>query len=96
MSSKLNDILIKNLRNKWESIEKGSMKVTRGKTHACLGTLLDFSAIGVVKISMLDYVMELVKELEIIIKVKKSLDQYWLFKVREEDQEKRLSQEISE
>ena len=47
------------------------MKVTRGNKHTCLGMIFDFSSTGEVKIRMLDYVMELIKEFpEIIMKGK--------------------------
>ena len=66
-----NDKLIKKLKTKYETIEKGSMKVTRGKNHTFLKMLLDFSFIGEVKIRMLDSVMELIKKfLETMIKGK--------------------------
>ena len=61
------------------------MKETRGKRTACLGMLFDFSAIGEVKIIMLDHVMELIKEFpEKIIKGKETPAQDWFLKVREE------------
>ena len=57
----LNDKSIKKLKTKYETIEKGSMIVTRGKKHTFLGMLFDFSSLGEAKISMLDCIMELIK-----------------------------------
>ena len=39
----INDKLIKKLSTKYETIGKGSMKLTRGKKHTCLGMLFDLS-----------------------------------------------------
>ena len=73
------------------------MKVTRGKMHTHLGMLFDFSAIGEVKISMLDCVMELSTEFpETIIKGQEPLAQDWLFKTREDGQEQPFPQEKAE
>ena len=79
-----NDKLIKKLKTKHETIEKLSMKVTRGTKHVHQGMLFDFSSKGEAKISMLDCIMELIKEFpEEIIKGKETSSQCWLFKVRE-------------
>ena len=59
--------------------------------------LFDFSNKGEVKISMLDLIMELIKEFpETITKDKEIPAQDWLFKVREEDQKEILTQEKAE
>ena len=58
----VNDILIQKLRKKHETIEKGSMKVTSGNFHTFLGMLFNFSTMVQVKISMLDCIMDLIKE----------------------------------
>ena len=39
---KVNNKIIEKLWEKYETIEKGSMKVTRGKKHTYLGMLFDF------------------------------------------------------
>ena len=73
---KVNDKLIEKLRKKYETIEKGRMKVTRRNNHTYLGMLFDFGSKGEVNISMLDYVMELIKEFpELIIKGKRMSSQ---------------------
>ncbi len=51
------------LRRDYKSIFKdgsGKMKVSRGKVHKYLGMTLDFTTKGQVKISMVDYVKEVV------------------------------------
>jgi hypothetical protein len=51
------------LRQDYESIFEdgsGKMKVSRGKSHKYLGMTLDFTTKGQVKISMVDYVKEVV------------------------------------
>ena len=41
------------------SDENGTVTITRGKTHVCLGMTLDFSVPGVLKIDMVDCVKEM-------------------------------------
>ena len=53
------------------------------KKHTCLGMLLDFSNKEEVKISTLDFIIDLIKEFpETIVKGKETPVQDWLFKVR--------------
>ena len=83
----VNDKSIKKPKKKYETIEKGSIKVKRGNNHTCLGMIFDFSSTEEVKISMLDCIMELIKDFpESITKGKETPDQDWLFKVREEEE----------
>ena len=64
------------------------MKVTRVKKHMSLGMLLDFGSKGDVKISMLDCVMDLIKEFpEEMIKGKETPSHDWLFKARDEEEQ---------
>jgi hypothetical protein len=59
---KVNDGMIRYLRQEYESIfEDGSseMAVSRGKIHKYLGMTLDYTVRGQVKISMFDYVNEI-------------------------------------
>ena len=56
------DRIIKYLRKEYESIFEdgsGKMKVSRGKIHTYLGMTLDYSVKGQVRISMFDYVEEI-------------------------------------
>jgi hypothetical protein len=55
------DRMIGYLRQEYESIfeeESGAMTVSRGKIHKYIGMTLDYSVPGQVKITMLDYVDE--------------------------------------
>ena len=69
---KVNNNFVEKLRKKYEKNQKGSMKVTRGKIHTCLGILFDFSCMRQVKIIMLDCIME-------PLKGKEAPAQDWLF-----------------
>ena len=54
--------MIQDLRDEYESIFEdgsGKMTVSRGKVHKYLGMTLDFSVRGQVKITMLEYVEEI-------------------------------------
>ena len=42
----------------------GEMKVTRGKVHKYLGMKLDFTTAGVVSVSMINYIQDVIKEWE--------------------------------
>ena len=56
--------MIKWLKKEYESIFEdgsGAMTVSRGKTHKYLGMTLDYSVPGQVKISMFDYVKDIIK-----------------------------------
>jgi Reverse transcriptase (RNA-dependent DNA polymerase) len=60
--SKVLDRMILWLRQEYESIFEdgsGEMKVSRGKVHKYLGMTLDFTERGIVKISMFEYVEEI-------------------------------------
>ena len=60
--SKANDEFIEVLREEYESIFEdgsGKMSVSRGKVHTYLGMTLDFTTPGQVKVSMLDYIEEI-------------------------------------
>ena len=62
VSRKANDRMIKWLRREYESIFEdgsGKMSVSRGKVHTYLGMKLDYSVRGQVKITMFDYVEEI-------------------------------------
>jgi hypothetical protein len=62
INAKANDKMINHLREEYESIFKdgsGKMTVSRGKVHKYLGMTLDFTVRGEVKITMLDYVEEI-------------------------------------
>ena len=62
-SSKVVDEVIEWLRRDYESIFEdgsGKMKVCRGKKHKYLGMILDFSISRQVRISMVDYVNEII------------------------------------
>ena len=62
VSPQVLDETIEWLRHDYESIFDGSgaMKVARGKKHKYLGMDIDFSVKGIVKISMCDYVKEII------------------------------------
>jgi hypothetical protein len=56
------DIMIEYLRQEYESISEdgsGAMTVRRGKTHKYLGMTLDYTVCGQVKITMFDYLDEI-------------------------------------
>ena len=60
--SKVNDRIIEWLHQEYESIFEdgsGKMTVSRGKVHMYLGMTLDYTVHGQVKISMFDYVEEI-------------------------------------
>ena len=62
LKRKVVDKIIKYLRKEYESIFEdgsGKMKVSRGKVHSYLGMTLDFTKKGEVKISMFDFVEEI-------------------------------------
>ncbi len=64
VSKKVVDEIIEWLRKDYESIFEdgsGKMKVSRGKIHKYLGMTLDFSTDRQVKISMVDYVKEVIE-----------------------------------
>ena len=64
-SVQVNDNTIEWLRRDYESIftdGSGEMKVARGKVHTYLGMRLDFTTDGVVKVSMIDYIDDVIKE----------------------------------
>ena len=66
-SVKVNDNTIKWLRRDYESIftdGSGKMKVARGKVHKYLGMKLDFTTAGVVIVTMIDYVDDVIKAWE--------------------------------
>ena len=59
---KVNDRMIKYLREEYKNIFEdgsGKMTVSRGKVHTYLGMTLDYTVRGQVKISMFDYVNEI-------------------------------------
>ena len=65
--SQCNDKMIKYLRKKYESVFEdgsGKMKVSHGKVHTYLGMTLDYSTKGQVKISMFDYIDEIITAFE--------------------------------
>ena len=67
IDSKVNDVFIEELRQEYESIFEdgsGEMKVSRGKVHKYLGMTIDFSVKGQCKISMFDYIEEILKAFE--------------------------------
>ena len=56
--SKVNDQMIKWLRQEYESIFEdglGKMTVSRGKVHKYLGMILDYTVRGQVQITMIDF-----------------------------------------
>ena len=64
VSSKVNDYTIDWLRRDYESIftdGSGEMKVARGKFHKYLGMKLDFTTAGVVIVTMIEYVNDIIK-----------------------------------
>jgi hypothetical protein len=67
VDAKVNDQLIKELHDEYESIfedDSGHMKVSRGKVHKYLGMTIDFTMKGQCKISMLEYIDDLLKAFE--------------------------------
>jgi hypothetical protein len=63
VDSKVQDEFIQVLRDEYESIFEdgsGKMTVSRGKVHTYLGMTLDYTIPGQVKISMFDYVKEII------------------------------------
>ena len=59
--SKVNDQMIKWLRQEYESILEdgsGKMAVSRGKVHKYLGMTLDYTVCGQVQIKMIDFLDE--------------------------------------
>jgi hypothetical protein len=63
-SAKVNDDTISWLRRDYESIftdGSGKMKVARGKVHKYLGMKLDFTTAGVVIVTMIEYVDDVIK-----------------------------------
>ena len=65
--TKVNDEFIEVLRLEYESIFEdgsGQMTVSRGKVHTYLGMTLDFTTPGQCKISMFDYVEEILDEFD--------------------------------
>jgi hypothetical protein len=82
------DRMIGYLRQEYESIFEdgsGAMTVSQGKIHRYIGTMLDYSAPGQVKATMLDYVNEILaafdKEEPKGVGTRKSADPDSLFKV---------------
>ena len=64
---KINDEFLEVLRQEYESIFEdgsGKMKVSRGKTHKYLGMEIDFTQERVCKVSMFDYIEEIIKTFE--------------------------------
>ena len=59
VDSKVVNDLIDWIRMKYEDVEIGKIKPSRGKVHDYLGMTLDFATKGVVKIKMLDYVSKM-------------------------------------
>ena len=62
--SKVNDKSINTLRDEYESLFEdgsGKIKVSRGKVHEYFGMTLDYSVKGQVKITMLDYINEIME-----------------------------------
>jgi hypothetical protein len=62
---RINDDTIDWLRRDYESIftdGSGEMKVARGKIHTYLGMTLDFTTTGVVSVSMINYIQDIIKE----------------------------------
>jgi hypothetical protein len=66
--TKVMDSIIKYLRQEYESIFEdgtGEMVVSQGKIHKYLGMTIDYTFHGQVRISMLEYVEEILKALAI-------------------------------
>jgi hypothetical protein len=64
VSEKVNEDTIRWLRRDYESIftdGSGEMKVARGKVHKYIGMKLDFTNVGVVTVTMIDYVDDAIK-----------------------------------
>ena len=67
LDSKVNDNFINVLQEEYESILEdgsGKMKVSRGQVHKYLGMTLDYRTKGQCKISMIDYIEEVLKAFE--------------------------------
>jgi hypothetical protein len=67
VSAKVNNITIGWLCHDYESIftdGSGEMKIARGKVHMYLGMKLDFTTAGVVSVSMINYIQDVIKEWE--------------------------------
>jgi hypothetical protein len=67
VSAKVNNDTIDWLRRDYESLftdGSGEMKVARGKVHTYLGMTLDFTTAGVVSVSMINYIQDVIKEWE--------------------------------
>ena len=65
--TKVVDTMVKWLRKEYESIFEdgsGQMTVSRGKVHTYLGMTLDYRTKGCVKVTMLDYVEEIIDAFE--------------------------------
>ena len=65
--AKVNDKFIQELRDEYETIFEdgtGEMKVSRGKVHKYLGMVLDYTVKGQCKISMFDYIKEIIQVFE--------------------------------
>ena len=65
--AKQNDIMIKWLKEEYESIFEdgsGKMAVSRGKVHTYLGMALDYTTRGQVKVTMLDHIEDLIVAFE--------------------------------
>ncbi len=63
LDPKIVDYTIAWLRNEYESVftdGRGMMKVARGKVHKYLGMTLDFATPKTVKVTMLEYVDEII------------------------------------
>ena len=63
VDTKVNDDLIKILKEEYESIFEdgsGKMTVNRGKVHKYLGMTLDYTTKGLCKVTMLDYIEEVI------------------------------------
>ena len=64
-SVEVKDNTIKWLRRDYELIftdGSGKMKVAQGKVHTYLGMRLDFTTDGVVEVTMIDYIDDVIKE----------------------------------
>ena len=67
VNTAVQDRFIKTLKDEYESIFEdgsGKMKVSRGKVHKCLGMTLDYSKKGQCKITMPEYIDEILKAFE--------------------------------
>jgi hypothetical protein len=64
---KVMESMIEYLLQEYDSIFEdgsGAMKVSRGKTHTYLGITLDYTVCGQIKISMFDYVDEIIADFD--------------------------------